>query len=177
MERVPTVPNQEKKKPSRFNTAQGSVYEYLPDGRTQRFKTAINEQQEPNDAIVFVPPWDLVKNEVKKNYPKIFEQIEGQGLFEALLLDYVKVPGHTMRITDGQGKELLSNGEIKAADKVFILCLDKKDLANSFYIPVSKEPKIGFQTYDTSKYVGEDGQTYRDKHLGNAVTEIEYAEK
>lgn len=166
---------QEKKKVIRFKTAQGSIYEYLPDGSTRRFKTAANEQHEAKDAIVFIPPWDVIQEGAKQNYPKIFEHIDSEGLFESLLIDYVHTPGKTIRITDGQGYELSNNQEIQSADRVFILCLDKNDASSSFYLPVLRDPKIGYQTYDTSKYVAQDGKTYRDKHVGNKVTEIEYA--
>ncbi len=169
----PTI-EQEKKKPVRFKTSMGSVYEYLPDGRTQRFKTATNEQSEPQDTIVFVPPWDLIKEGAHRNYPKIFESIDNEGLYESLLLDYIHQPNHTIRITNREGKELTTSSQIQDTDRVYICCIDKDRPEDSFYLPVSKEPKVGYQTYDTTKYVGDDGETYRDKHLGNKVVEIEY---
>ncbi|HZZ99281.1 MAG TPA: hypothetical protein VFK07_01045 [Candidatus Paceibacterota bacterium] len=174
MEKIPRPEKLEDKKIRRFKTAMGSVYEYLPDGRTQRFKTVENDKKEPMDQIVFIPPWNLVKDGAKQNYPKIFENIDTEGLYEALLLDYVYKNGKTIRVVDETSKELSNNQEIKDAKKVFILCLDKDNQTNSFYLPVSKEPKIGWNTYDTSKYTGEDGKLYRTKHIGNKVTEIEY---
>lgn len=165
--------NQEKEKPVRFKTSRGSVYEYLPDGRVQRFKTATQEQLEPQDAIVFIPPWDMVKGGAKKNYPEVFEFIDDEGLYESLLLEHVHSPDFTMRIVDGSGNELLSNAEIQSADRVYVSCINRKEPKKSFYLPVSKDPKIGYQTYDTTKYIAEDGKTYRNKHLGNKVVEIE----
>ena len=125
------------------------------------------------DQIVFIPPWESVASFARANYPAIFNHIENDALFEALLLDYVHEPGKTIRITDGQGHELQNNQEIAAADRVLILCLDKNNKDNSFYLPVSSNPKVGYRTYDTTKQPTEDGQAFRTKHLGNKVMSIE----
>lgn len=45
---------QERQKPAEVITARGSVYRYLSDGRTQRFKTATGELHEPQDTLVFI---------------------------------------------------------------------------------------------------------------------------
>ena len=40
-----------------------------------------------------------------------------------------------------------------------------------FLIPVAREPKKGFYTFDTRKYK-ENGEHKREKHLGNKIKEI-----
>ena len=169
-------PDRKKSRVVRFKTAMGSIYEYLPDGRTQRFKTVENDRKKPMDQIVFIPPWDVIKDEARKNYPKIFQGIEGEGLYESLLLEYIHDRNKTIRITDNKGKELSNNQEIQATEHALIFCLDKSNPENSFYLRVSKEPRVGFLTFDTSKYKGSDGKTYRDKHIGNKVIDIEYSQ-
>ena len=41
-------------------TSKGSRYDYLPDGRTQRFKTVTGELNDPQDLLVFIPSFDFV---------------------------------------------------------------------------------------------------------------------
>jgi hypothetical protein len=165
-----------KRKPSEFITAQGSVYKYLPDGRTQRFKKATQELSEPRDIIVFFPPLATVRDWAMKAYREIFQGVENEAQYEALLLDYVHSPNKTIRITDQNGKELANNAEVAKAERVLAALVDKVDSAQSFYLPVSGDPKVGYRTYDTSKYKDRTGVTFRDKHLGNKVIEIRYEE-
>lgn len=58
--------SQETLKPSEIITEKGSVYRYLPDGRTQRYKAITNVLNEPMDVMVFVPPWELIKDQYEK---------------------------------------------------------------------------------------------------------------
>lgn len=168
-------PQQEKRRVAGFKTSQDSTYEYLSDGRTSRFETASNKQHEAMDTIVFIYPWGHLRDWANKNYPEIFKLIESEASFKDLLLSYVRESGKTIRITNENGLELLSNKEIQEAIDVFILCLDKIRNDRSFYLPVSKDPEIGYQVYDTSKYT-KNIHTVRESHIGNPITEIEYAD-
>lgn len=175
METMPSPESrQEKPKISEVVTARGSIYKYLPDGRTERFKTATQEQNNAQDVLVFIPPYDLVIEQARKLYPEIFRGIENQILYEQLLLEYAQGKGRTIRVVDEKGKELSSNKEVELAARAFAYFVDKQNQKNSFFLPISKEPKIGYQTYDTRKYKDADGETYRERHLGNKVTEIRY---
>lgn len=167
----------EKLKPTRIVTGMGSVYEYLPDGRTQRFQKATGEMHEPQDTLVFIPPWKLIESQAKTIYPKIFNSsgIDNQVQYNQFLLEYAQLKGHTIRVVDEKGKELRSNQDIEKSGKVFITLIDKNNPQDIFYIPVSKEPKIGYLTFDTRKYKNEKGETDRKKHIGNKVTEIQYS--
>lgn len=164
----------ENKKIIRFKTEKGSVYTYLPDGRTQRLKTATGEQLEPEAAIVFIPPLELIKEGALANYPEIFKSIENSAIYSQRLLEYIHLPGKTIRITDDKGKEIYTAKEVQEASSVLILFLDRNNPKESFYLPVAKVPKINYLTFDTTKFVGKDGNTYRSKHIGNKIVEIEY---
>lgn len=61
MEKLESNFAEKKEKPQidYVETEKGSVYTYLPDGRTQRFKKAANETYSPQDAIVFIPDWGI----------------------------------------------------------------------------------------------------------------------
>lgn len=159
-------------KVAEIRTSNGSVYKYMPDGRTQRFKTVTGEQLEPQDTITFIPPWDIVREEATKIYPQIFDHIENQAQYEQLLLKYAQTEGHTIRVVDENGKEITSSQGVNQENNVFLSFVDKNDTGQNFNLPVSGKPQIGYMTYDTRKYVGEDGKTYREKHIGNSVTEI-----
>ncbi len=166
-------PNQEKKRVVKFKTEKGSVYTYLPDGRIQRFKTATGALSKPKDVIVFVPPWNLVMDQAKKLYPEVFGVIGDEREYDGLLLRYVHAPAYTIHIIDGEGVELLNPSQIAAAPKVFLAFSDRSKPGSTFTIPVAKEPKIGYSTYDTARFE-EDGTMLESKHLGNKVVEIEY---
>lgn len=163
-----------KRNPSEFTTNMGSVYKYLPDGRTQRFKTATGELSQPQDTIVFIPPFGMIKDWAIKIYPEIFKGIENEAQYEALLVHYVHGGNKTIRVTDQTGKELANNAEAAKAEKLLIALVDKDNPKQSFYLPVSIEPKVGYNTYDTTKYKDKNGKTIRNKHLGNKVISIKY---
>ncbi len=166
---------QEQKDNSSFSeimTAHGSVYKKLPDGRTQRMKTAAGELHEPQDVLVFIPPWDVLKDEAKKLYPDIFAGIDNQAMYEQILLEYAQFPEKTIRVIDINGKEIENNTKLKETSKPYLSFIDKNNPKNSFSIPVAKDPKIGYQTFDTRKFIDDEGIPSRERHIGNAVTQI-----
>jgi hypothetical protein len=72
MERPSTKESIERHKPTRLVTAKGSVYTYLPDGRTQRYKAATETLEAPQDLLVFMPPWNTIETKAKELYPEVF---------------------------------------------------------------------------------------------------------
>jgi len=168
------VEAKENRKPKELVTDQGSVYTYLPDGRTQRFKEATGETMDPQDVIVFIPPWDTIKADVARIYPEIFGPIENEIYYQQLLLEYAQLSGRTMKVIDEKGGELSHNSEVGKVDRPFLAFIDRKDDKRSFSLPVSKIPKIGYLTFDTRKFVDEKGETMRERHIGNKVSEIRY---
>ncbi len=158
-------------------TAKGSVYTYLPDGRTQRFKKVTNELHEPQDVLVFIPPWELIKDEAPKLYPKIFSNIESPGYYQEILLEYAQYPGRTIRPVDEKGSLVESNKQAKEASRVFLAFIDKNNPDLSFTLPVSINPKPGWNSFDTRKFVDKNGEEFRERHIGNEVVNIEYQEQ
>lgn len=155
-------------------TAKGSKYTYLPDGRTQRFKKVTGELEEPQDVLVFIPPWDMIKDQAIKFYPAIFSGIENQLQYEQLLLEYSQISGRTIRPRSPEGREIFTNQEAKSVSRVFLDFVDRSKAAADFTLPVSVEPKKGYLSFDTKKYSNEKGETIRELHIGNRVVEIEY---
>lgn len=169
-----TETQEEIKKPKSVTTARGSKYTYLEDGRTQRFKEATGEMHDPQDLLVFIPPWDKIGEQAVKMFPDIFKGIDNQVQFEQVILEFGQGKGKTMRPVNEQGKVLTSLEDVAEDERVFIAFVDKNENKAVFHLPVSKEPQIGWNTFDTRLYKDEDGNTVRERHIGNAVTDIEY---
>lgn len=149
-------------------TEKGSEYNFLPDGRTQRFKKAENKQYEPQDAIVFVPDFEWVKKNAPEKILKLLGENKAQ--YEQMILSYVQGKGKKNYIIDKSGKKLEKNIDITSAEgQVFLTFGDENNV--DFSIPVAREPKVGFYTYDTRKYK-EGDETKRERHLGNRIIEI-----
>ncbi len=161
-------------RPKRIETSKGSVYSYLPDGRTQRFKKASSEQLEPQDVLVFVPPWKYIAEKTLATYPDTMSGIENETIFIETLLEYAQRGEKTIRLIDEAGREVLDNKGAQEAQQIFMALIDKKDESKPIYIPVGKRPALGWLTFDTRKYTEPDGSTMREKHLGNTVVKIEF---
>ncbi len=163
----------EKLKPKSIKTSKGSVYTYLEDGRTQRFKTKTGETREPMDIIVFIPPWEDIKEGAQKNYPEIFGGVENSIQYEQVILEFAQTNGFTIHIVDKDGKVILKNDDLEKAERAFAHFIDKGNNKNSFFLPVRSNPKIGDYTYD-SRYFKDGESVMHEQHIGNKVEEIEY---
>ncbi len=166
----------EKRKPVEIITAKGSVYKYLPDGRTQRYKTATQELSLPQDVLVFIPPWDSIKERALRIRPDIFEGIKSESAFEQLILKFAQIDGHNMVVYNGDRKVITSNAEAAMASDVLLAFIDAQEANKSFLLRVSPDPVIGHLTFDTRVFTDEEGRSMRELHIGNKVTEIKYAE-
>jgi hypothetical protein len=134
-----------------FETSKGSVYTVLPDGRTQRFKTATKELNEPNDLIVFVK----FKNaQQEQDFLSAQNRQNGQKLY----------------VIDSKGNKYDTNEQVKGKDVRLAIVKDGKVVET---VETSLEPKIGYNTFDQRRYT-EKGEGYRSTHLGNKVTKINY---
>lgn len=170
------IEKQEKPKPREVITEKGSVYKYLPDGRTQRFKTATGELNEKQDILVYIPPFDLIKEQALKLFPGIFKSIKNEAQYEQLLRDYFWAEGRTIRVIDQAGNEIWNSEDMEKADRAYLALIDKEDSSRSFTLPLSKEPKIGYQAFDARQYKDKDGETCHEGHIGHKVKEIKYNE-
>lgn len=161
-----------KKLISEIVTAQGSIYRYLPDGRTQRYKTATEKLETPQDVIAFIPPWEIIQNQAAKLYPEIFGNVKDERQYEQTILPYAQLEGYTMRVIDEKGQELKTNYEVESVDRAFLSFIDRKNPKKNFTLPIATEPKLGYYTFDTRKFVDDNGETMRERHIGNKVVEI-----
>lgn len=152
----------------RIVTERGSEYKFLPDGRTQRFKKVENKKYEPQDALVFVPDFEWIKKHAPK---KIFKLLgESKAQYEQTLLSYVQGKGKKNYIIDKTGRKLEKNKDILSAEEQVFLTFGDENKVD-FSIPVAREPKIGFYTYDTRTYK-EGNEHKRQSHLGNRIIEV-----
>lgn len=161
----------ERKSISSFETAKGSEYRYLPDGRTQRFKKVENKEYEPQDVIVFIPDWKTLE---EKAPTELLDALGGtENEYDQLLLKYSQQM--KIYVIDENLNKVKSNQEAAAAERIFIaLCSSDTETAD-FVIPVSTIPKENYQPYDTRKFFNETSQQWqREQHIGNKIVKINY---
>lgn len=166
--------DKEQLKPKQIITAKGSVYSYLPDGRTQRFKKATGENFEPMDVMVFVPPWEIIKDKIPHRYTEFFSGVMDEFEYDQLLLSYVHLEGKKVVIVDKNGDQIKTQKEADLSERLFLGFIDKINNKLDFYIPVVKDPRVGFNTFDASYKMEENGLERRWYHLGNKVVDIKY---
>lgn len=177
----PEPEGKEKKRPiDSFVTAEGSVYTYLEDGRTQRHKKATGKLYEPQDAIVFIPDLTTYKGMAPKDLDVDAFFGDSDAEYCQRMLDAFHHPNSKIYIVtrqDGKTTVLETNAAIAQADSPIYLAFANKDGSINFALPVSAEPQMGFYTYDTRKYRDEKtGKTVRTGHIGNPIVEIRYKE-
>lgn len=160
--------------PEQITTARGSLYRYLPDGRTQRFKTVENDLRPPRDILVFIPPWDLIAEKAQKLYPEILGAFDDEETFVDYLLNCVHNSGSTVRVIDGKGKSLETNAEVAAAEQAYLYFADAADSKQVFNVPVGRRPVVGWTTFDTGKQQDADGKWRRHLHIGNKIVSIKW---
>ncbi len=160
----------ETKKVSSFETAKGSVYTYLPDGRVERFKKATNETS-IQDVIVFIPDWKWFSSHADQEFLK---EMESGGEFEEKILSYVQDKEGKLKvwIINEKGEKINKNEDLVKAQKTFLYFgnYEKAD----FVIPVTKVAHVNYKTFDTKKYQNEEGEWKRESHIGNPVVKINY---
>ena len=129
---------------------------------------------DPQDLLVFIPPWGKIGEQAVRTFPDIFRGIDNQMQFEQLMLEYAQGKGKTIRPVNKKDEVLTSLKNVAEDEEVFIAFIDKSEGKAAFYLPVSKEPQIGWNTFDTRLYKDEDGNVMQERHIGNAVTDIKY---
>jgi len=139
-----------------FETAKGSVYTYGDDGKTTRFKTATNEQNEPQDLTVFAD----------------FKGQQEDNFLEAIHRS--KETGDKVYVVDENGKVIRNNKEA-VGKKVNLVIVDKDGkVTERAYAETA--PKMGSSVFDMRSFE-KDGETYTQRHIGNKVTKINYKEQ
>ena len=177
MEKITDDEYENREEISFIETAKGSVYNYLPDGRTRRYKRVENKYYEPQDAIVFIPDYEWVSKSATKDILGRLGENEVQ--YEQTMLEYAQMKGYKIYIVDQGGNKLETNKQIQNAKGPVFLWFghreapagEEEKLTQDFSIPVSSKPREGYYTFDTRKYKSED-KTMRDVHIGNKVVRI-----
>ncbi|MFO0763871.1 MAG: hypothetical protein U0518_03365 [Candidatus Gracilibacteria bacterium] len=157
-------------------TAKGSIYRYLPDGRIQRFKTKTGELQTPQDAIVFIPDYATIERMAPKSFNMEATLGENGTQMEQILLTRLHDADSKIYIVNSKGEKLETNRAIQAEPGEIYLSIGPNETKVDFIIPVSKDPKVGYQTYDTRTYrdPSDPKQRKRERHIGNKIIEIKY---
>lgn len=149
-------------------TAKGSVYTYLPNGKTQRFKKVEGRAYEEQSILVYIPDFQTLSQ--LNNFEKVKHQV-GESEFEYIqtLLGYVQGKGTHVYIIDKEGNKIETTDDALQAKSIWMAFGKTTDI--DFVIPVSLVPKMNFVTYDTRKYK-EGDQLMRERHIGNKVIKI-----
>lgn len=162
--------SQKDRKITSVETANASVYTYLPNGMTQRFKTVEGKEYGPQAVLVYVPDYVWIVNNAPAEILRKLGDREAE--YEKIILEYVHAPRKKVYVVDANGRKLESNEEVLKTDGPIFLALMSGDTVD-IAIPVSPEPKLGFSTFDTRKYRDEKtGKIVRESHLGNKVVRI-----
>lgn len=163
---------------SQIITARWSIYQYLPDGRTQRFKSVEQKLYPPQNAIVFIPDYETLKRVASQPGVR-FDMASTLGENELqmlqILLEYVYRTTGRVYICTHAGDKLEHNSDIaNHPGQIFLAFGDEKKSHMDFYFPVSKEPKIGYHPFDTSKYPHPHNpqEHIRERHIGNKIVSI-----
>jgi hypothetical protein len=134
-----------------FETSMGSVYTVLPNGKTQRFKTATGRQSEPSDLIVFVK---FENPQQEQNFLSAQNRENGRKLY----------------VVDSSGNMYDTDEQIKGKDVKLAIVESGRVIEIA---ETSLEPKIGYNTFDQRRFE-KNGEKYRSTHLGNDVIKINY---
>ena len=165
---------EEVKMPKSITTAKGSVYTYLEDGRTQRFKSAEGEMKEPHNVLAFIPRIDSIGDwEHFDRLPDWIKDNDNDQVMEILASDYIHNPNKRVVLTNESNEIVRSNADASKAKSLLLQFVDNSTNQTEFALPVSSKPEIGATTYD-ARYFDKDGNEHMSSHIGNAVTNIEY---
>jgi len=137
-------------------TERGSIYCRQEDGRMQRYKSEINELQEPQDVTAYI---------------SFADEKQADTFLEVIFLGGNERKVYLMD-KDG-GQVIKTNSDLQNAKEPFLVIFYPKENKVVGYAQASAQPKIGLSVYD-QRYFEKDGETYREKHIGNTVAEIGY---
>ncbi len=164
----------EKRKPKTVTTAKGSVYTYLEDERTQRFKSVEGEMKEPQNVLTFIPRIDsIVDWKHFDRLPNWIKERDNKQVMEILASDYIHNPDKRVVLTNESNEIVRSNADAAKAQSLLLQFVDSATNQTEFALPVSIEPEIGATTYD-ARYFDKDGKEHMSAHIGNEIVSISY---
>ena len=156
-----------------IETAKGSTYNYLPNGRTQRYKKAEGKHYEPQDTLVFIPDYKTIQKIATKGLMETGVFGGNETEYHQEMLNYLH--RGIITIINSNGKILKTKEQINAEKGNIFLAFQKtgKEREVDFTVPVSTSPRLGYYTFDTRKFKkGE--EEMRERHIGNKVVKIGY---
>ncbi|HSI20455.1 MAG TPA: hypothetical protein VLA04_01930 [Verrucomicrobiae bacterium] len=143
---------------ARFMTAKGSVYSYDAEGKTTRFKTATNEQNERQDVTVFTKLDPLEEQDLLE----VIHHGQGEKVYVA-----ERNPDNTPRI-------IRDIADIHDEKDLYLVIMKDGRVTRSF--PASSRPQAGYNTFDMRSYDDKDQGRMTERHLGNEVVALKYGE-
>lgn len=149
------IDSAERRRVLNFRTAKGSIYTYDEADKTTRFKAATGEQRERMDLTVFLPLSDEQR----------------QKLLDSMQLETRKVYVIERLPTD-QYRILRDIAEVHDPSRVYLGVFKGGEMLGAN--PVSLQPVIGYNVFDTRHYETGGHKHTAEYHLGNKVTEINY---
>lgn len=138
-----------------FVTSKGSIYKYLPDGRTQRYKTVEGKEHDPQDLTSFVK----------------FSDPDQEQRFLSGIQESDK-SNTKVYLIDKTGRIYDTNEEAKGKD-VKLALVNPKTGEVIETAKTSMDPQKGYQVFDQRRFK-EGEHKFREKHIGNEITEINY---
>jgi len=97
---------------------------------------------------------------------------ENETQYAQRLLERTQTEGARNYVVNARGKKLETNQDVQKETGPIFLTFGSEAKVD-FFVPVSREPKIGYSTFDTRKFYDEkEGVWKRERHLGNKVVEI-----
>jgi len=178
---VENIPNSDIKE---VVTAKGSIYSYLDDGRTQRFrvvkKDSEKSKKEPQNVLVYVPDYLTLTQRGGQTWIDYLDSkgMDNPGTYQQVLNEYAQTSGKTIRVVSKKGRQLTTNTEVFEVEEeegVFIALIDRCLDGNKTFvtIPVTGRPVLGFFTYDARRFDDEKtGEPMKEQHIGNRVIKI-----
>ena len=138
-------------------TAEGSIYKFLEDGRTQRTKIRGERKtaQEFQDLLVFV---DFPNDEKWKQYQHVLHSMPGEK-------------PKRLYVVDEKGNVIRTNDQAHKAGQLRLVITNPEKTATLDAVKCTIIPALGLVTYDQRSFV-ENGQNLTERHLGNKVIEI-----
>lgn len=161
MDREPIIKQVETKKdwPKSFETEKGSIYTYDNEGKTTRFKTVTNEQNERQDITVFA---NLSVEDQQKFSFAIYGIRPENANKKVYILE---------REDDDSQRIIFKREDVKNPDRLYLGILENGQ--RFLNRKATLQPTIGYSVFDT-KHFQKDGQLFIERHLGHKVTKINY---
>lgn len=144
--------------PQSFQTEKGSIYTYGEYGRTTRYKAVTGEMHETQDVTVFARLSPDQEQDILHAIHKPREQDETKKVYVA------------ERGENDEAWLVRRREQVRRLGRLYLIIYNKDNAEE--IIPVSLEPEVGANVFDTRHYKDNSGQAMTERHLGNKVIKI-----